>query len=144
MPCKRVVTGKWNGFGGKVEAGETVLQGALRELDEEACIKGKDAKQTGRLLFEFKDDPVIMDVRVFRVTSFEGTPTETEEMRPNSFKVSDIPYDSMVRTGCTVFHMLENASLAQSTAPWAASSTEIVQNWGLGRLSSLESTTNGM
>jgi ADP-ribose pyrophosphatase YjhB (NUDIX family) len=27
--------GKWNGPGGKLEAGESVIQGALRELEEE-------------------------------------------------------------------------------------------------------------
>lgn len=30
--------GKWNGFGGKVSEGETIFQGALRELKEEASI----------------------------------------------------------------------------------------------------------
>jgi 8-oxo-dGTP pyrophosphatase MutT (NUDIX family) len=27
--------GKWNGAGGKLHKGETILQGALRELEEE-------------------------------------------------------------------------------------------------------------
>jgi len=30
--------GKWNGFGGKVEPGETVEDGAMRELHEEAGL----------------------------------------------------------------------------------------------------------
>ena len=32
--------GKWNGFGGKVENGETVFDGAMRELQEECSIPG--------------------------------------------------------------------------------------------------------
>ena len=34
-------TGKWNGFGGKVEAGESNEQAALRELKEESSIIAK-------------------------------------------------------------------------------------------------------
>lgn len=30
--------GKWNGFGGKVEQGETMVESAVRELKEEAGI----------------------------------------------------------------------------------------------------------
>ena len=32
-------SGRWNGFGGKVEEGETIEQATLRELDEEVGIK---------------------------------------------------------------------------------------------------------
>jgi len=31
--------GNYNGFGGKVEKGESVREGAIRELEEECCIK---------------------------------------------------------------------------------------------------------
>ena len=30
--------GLWNGFGGKVNEGETILEGAIRELNEEALL----------------------------------------------------------------------------------------------------------
>jgi len=30
--------GRWNGFGGKVEKGESVAEGAARELLEESCL----------------------------------------------------------------------------------------------------------
>jgi 8-oxo-dGTP pyrophosphatase MutT (NUDIX family) len=88
---------RYNGFGGKVESSDaSVLDAALRELSEEACIHGTDAKLHARILFEFEDDPTILDVRVFRVTEYTGVPEETEEMAPRWFKVEDIPYDRMV------------------------------------------------
>ena len=36
--------GKWNGFGGKVEAGETVVEAAAREVTEECgySVKTED------------------------------------------------------------------------------------------------------
>ena len=36
--------GKWNGFGGKVEPGETVVEAAAREVREECgyCVKTED------------------------------------------------------------------------------------------------------
>ena len=39
MKKKGFGVGKWNGFGGKVELGESIAQGAHRELTEEAGIK---------------------------------------------------------------------------------------------------------
>jgi len=91
------LAGKLNGFGGKVEAGESVLEGALRELEEEAEIQAKDARPRGRLLFEFEGDETILDVRVFSATEFDGTPTETEEMTAEWHSAKAMPYDEMVR-----------------------------------------------
>jgi len=31
--------GKWNGFGGKIEVGETPRAAAIREMKEEACVE---------------------------------------------------------------------------------------------------------
>ena len=43
--------GKWNGFGGKLKVGETVVQCALRELEEESGLIGKekDLQWVGRI-----------------------------------------------------------------------------------------------
>ncbi|XP_030842061.1 7,8-dihydro-8-oxoguanine triphosphatase-like [Strongylocentrotus purpuratus] len=87
--------GRWSGFGGKVQPGETILEAAERELLEESCVKAPDIKHIGRIDFEFVGEPQIMEVHYFKATVFEGEPAETEEMRPQWFDIDSIPYDRM-------------------------------------------------
>jgi 8-oxo-dGTP diphosphatase / 2-hydroxy-dATP diphosphatase len=87
--------GRWNGFGGKVQRGERVEEAARRELWEEARIRPLGIRQHGTLDFSFAYDPVPLRVHVFRVTSFSGEASETEEMKPQWFPVTRIPYDTM-------------------------------------------------
>jgi len=87
--------GRWNGFGGKVLSGETIEAAARRELTEEAGIAAEDLRKTGVLTFRFVQEPELLDVHVFRVTAFSGTPSETDEMRPKWFTLVHIPYRKM-------------------------------------------------
>ncbi|XP_069125700.1 oxidized purine nucleoside triphosphate hydrolase-like [Argopecten irradians] len=87
--------GRWNGFGGKVEPGETIKAAARRELLEESCVVCDDLKEVGLLKFEFKDEPQILEVHVFTSDNFEGEPKETEEMRPKWFDEKSIPFEQM-------------------------------------------------
>ncbi|KAK9727364.1 hypothetical protein K7432_001897 [Basidiobolus ranarum] len=87
--------GKWNGFGGKVELGETIEQGALRELEEEAGITATGLYKAGLMWFKFAGDPVILEVHVFCAHSYEGDIIETEEMKPQWYDIKNIPFDSM-------------------------------------------------
>ncbi|KAJ2445111.1 hypothetical protein GGF42_006104 [Coemansia sp. RSA 2424] len=86
---------KLNGFGGKVEAKETIAKGAARELAEESGLEAKSMKQCGLLLFYFENDPVAMEVHVFLVHEYEGIVTETDEMRPEWFGIHAMPFKSM-------------------------------------------------
>ncbi|HRY36822.1 MAG TPA: 8-oxo-dGTP diphosphatase [Candidatus Magasanikbacteria bacterium] len=87
---------KWNGFGGKIQDGETIEQAAVRELQEEAGITPLKMEQFGLLNFKFQDGASEeMEVAVFSVTDFDGIPTESEEMRPAWFLKSEIPYEKM-------------------------------------------------
>ena len=86
---------KWNGFGGKIQEGETIEQAAIRELHEEAGIKPLKMELFGKLNFKFLDTENEMDVTVFSVTDFDGIPSESEEMRPQWFLKSEIPYEKM-------------------------------------------------
>ncbi len=87
--------GRWNGFGGKVEAGELAEQAAARELEEEAGIKALILKKRGVLDFEFKGQAELLEVHIFSASEFEGELLESDEMKPQWFDFNDIPYDKM-------------------------------------------------
>lgn len=91
--------GKWNGAGGKVEAGETIEAAACRELHEETGVVVAESalEKVGLLHFVFEGKPDWnQDVNVFLVRDYSGPDAvETEEMRPQWFKISEIPYDDM-------------------------------------------------
>ena len=87
--------GRWNGFGGKVEDKETIREAAIRELKEESGIEAKEIEEVGVLDFEFKSDPKILQVHVFRVVNFSQEPVETEEMKPQWFNIDNIPFNCM-------------------------------------------------
>mmetsp|Transcript_30257 Transcript_30257/g.39911 ORF Transcript_30257/g.39911 Transcript_30257/m.39911 type:complete len:237 (-) Transcript_30257:235-945(-) len=87
--------GKWNGFGGKVEPGETVSEAAARELAEESGVTALRMEKKGRLIFHVDTYPAIMRVHVFEATEYTGEPRESEEMRPQWFYEDELPFQSM-------------------------------------------------
>jgi len=88
-------TGRWNGYGGKVEAGETVPEAARREMKEESGVELVDFEKVGVLDFEFVGKSEILEVNIFKSTKFIGEPTQTEEMNPQWFKIDDLPFSKM-------------------------------------------------
>ena len=86
--------GKINGPGGKIDPGETPLQCAVREVQEELHITVKDPIKMGELFFDMSTMPNIY-CHVFIGTEFEGTPTATDEAIPRWTKISEIPFDQM-------------------------------------------------
>lgn len=87
--------GRWNGFGGKVDDNETIEQAAKREVFEEAGITVEQLEKMGVIDFEFRGNPEILEVHIFKAQEFEGTPTESEEMKPQWFFVDEIPFATM-------------------------------------------------
>jgi len=87
--------GRWNGFGGKLKEGETIEEALKRETKEEAGVEINNFDKVGIIEFEFKGDPDILEVHIFRVSDFGGEPAESEEMRPQWFNQDKLPFDSM-------------------------------------------------
>ncbi|ELT93923.1 hypothetical protein CAPTEDRAFT_47512, partial [Capitella teleta] len=87
--------GRWNGFGGKVEKGETISEAAKREMQEECGLIVDDFKKVGLLMFEFVGDPQLLEVHVFHSETFRGKCIETEEMRPMWYPLDGVPFDQM-------------------------------------------------
>ena len=87
--------GRWNGFGGKINDGETIEEAAKREIQEEAGIKVDSLDKIGIINFEFKGNPEILEVHIFKSNSFWGEPIESEEMKPQWFHIDEIPFEEM-------------------------------------------------
>lgn len=87
--------GKWNGVGGKPNLGESIEETAVREAEEEIGVTPLNPKKVALFKYHFPHDNFGMQVWVFTATEWKGEPTESEEMNPKWFKLSDIPYDQM-------------------------------------------------
>ncbi|KAI8986662.1 NUDIX hydrolase domain-like protein [Trametes punicea] len=80
--------GLWNGFGGKVDPGETAAQAAVRELEEEAGITAP-LKHCGTLFFVVEGVDTAFNINIFSAYEYEGTITESDEMRPEWFAIQE-------------------------------------------------------
>lgn len=98
MKKVRFGRGKYNGFGGKVEPGETIVHAAARELDEEAGVHVDvdELAPVGHLTFLFPHRREWEQVvHVYAAHTWQGIPIESDEMAPRWFRVGQIPYDEM-------------------------------------------------
>lgn len=87
--------GKWNGFGGKIKKGESVEQAVRRELQEEAGVDVDKIERVGIIDFEYKKNPGVDEVHIFKGLNIKGEPQESEEMKPQWFHVDEIPFKEM-------------------------------------------------
>lgn len=71
--------GKWNGLGGKFEAGETPEECAAREIEEESGLKIKNPKLNGFISFPNFDGKNDWNVFVFTIKEFEGELIDSPE-----------------------------------------------------------------
>ena len=86
--------GKVNAPGGHIEDGETKVEAAIRETEEEVGLTPFDLIEVGTLYFQFTNG-LKMEGTVFLSRDFEGTMVETDEADPFWISIADIPYDKM-------------------------------------------------
>jgi 8-oxo-dGTP pyrophosphatase MutT (NUDIX family) len=84
--------GKYNGFGGKPLNNETIKDAAIREAMEESGLIVTECNKVGVIDF---GESYLLSMHVYVATKWSGEPKETDEMQPEWFPLSDIPYDNM-------------------------------------------------
>lgn len=91
--------GRWNGAGGKPQEEESLEQAAFREVEEEIGVKILFTKKV--CIFDFffpkapEDKNWNQQVHVFLVDKWEGEPVESDEMKPQWFKKTELPFNEM-------------------------------------------------
>ena len=86
--------GKINAPGGKIEPGESALQSAIREAQEEVGVTPYSLEERGELHFQFTDG-YSLHCTVFLARGCHGSPIETSEALPIWTPVNAIPYHEM-------------------------------------------------
>jgi 8-oxo-dGTP diphosphatase len=90
--------GKWNGVGGKVEAGESITAAAVREIKEEVGVDvlESDLESFGANTFVYKGSPDWDQVvHLFIVKKWKGEPAESDEVIPGWFSQNNLPFENM-------------------------------------------------
>ncbi|MBA8815290.1 8-oxo-dGTP diphosphatase [Microbacterium halimionae] len=90
--------GRVVGIGGKIERGETVVEGAVREVQEETelLVEASDLVAVGVLDYLFPSQPTWSQrSHVFTCTVWDGEPVETEEIVPRWYSIDNVPFDRM-------------------------------------------------
>ncbi|MGC1480322.1 MAG: 8-oxo-dGTP diphosphatase [Chthoniobacterales bacterium] len=86
--------GKINGPGGRLEPGETPLEAAVRETQEEVGVTPLGVALRGELFFQFVDG-YALECSVFTANDCEGDLIETDEAKPIWTRVAEIPFGEM-------------------------------------------------
>jgi len=86
--------GLYNAPGGRLEPGETPMETAVRETEEEVGITPQGLHEAGRLDFCFVDG-YSLQCHVFTASDYTGALTETDEATPFWCKETEIPYGNM-------------------------------------------------
>jgi 8-oxo-dGTP diphosphatase len=86
--------GKINGPGGRLEPGETPVEGVIREIREEVGVVPSGLAKRGELHFQFLDGYSLF-CTLFSASGCEGDLCETDEADPFWADIQAIPYEGM-------------------------------------------------
>lgn len=95
MGMKKVRLGKgyYNGFGGKLDPGETLEECIKREVKEESDLDLLSLEKRGVMTFELVDS--LAEVYIFEGLKWSGDPIETDEMSPIWLDLNNLPFERM-------------------------------------------------
>jgi 8-oxo-dGTP diphosphatase len=122
-PAGKHMAGRWELPGGKLDPGETAIEGLRRELAEELGVALRDARPLIRLRHDYADRRVCLDV--WRVTDFDGTPRGLDGQALAWVAPDDLPARDILEADLPVVTALRLPSLATLAAGVAGLETAV-------------------
>jgi len=92
---KKINAGLWNGLGGHIERGETIISSAQRELNEEAGIWCEKPIMCGTIMIDVREDEGIL-LFVFGGKVKETSVIDSSEGKLHWFPVEKLPIEDVV------------------------------------------------
>ena len=86
--------GKISAPGGRIEAGESPEDAAIRETREEVCVVPSAPRRRGHLRFQFTDG-YALECHVLSSDACDGEARETDEAIPRWTPLDALPFDAM-------------------------------------------------
>ncbi len=144
MKTKKIGAGCWNGYGGGIKENESLIQTAIRELEEETGRKNKGKKGETYITASPKnlEKVAIMDfhntktdgttfvckVHFFLVKKWRGKPVNTEEMIDHTFfDIHDLPLSRMMLADKKYFHLILGGKKIIGTAKYGPFQKELLE-----------------
>lgn len=131
--------GKVNGPGGRIEPGESALEAAIRETQEELHVTPVNPVLHGELLFQFVDG-YALHCSVYRAEDCLGEAVETPEAIPLWTPIDQIPWREMwaddekwlpgliEKKFFRGFFLFEGDSMLNHDVKWFTSEKELLSN----------------
>jgi hypothetical protein len=97
---RKIGVGLWNGYGGKQEPGQTIVECTVDEIfvetDGAVIVEPADLVYVANIEF-YNACRSVFDVHIFLAWKFRGTPRKSKEMGdPQLFPFAEIPYHEMM------------------------------------------------
>lgn len=102
IKTRKIGVGLFNGYGGKVDEGDTMTESAAKELEKESGLSCRPEDFVKVAVVDFyihKDDGriVLNQCDIFLISKFEGTAEKTVEMEnPTWFPINELPLGKMM------------------------------------------------
>jgi 8-oxo-dGTP pyrophosphatase MutT (NUDIX family) len=84
-----------NGYGGKINSGESVEEALIREVLEESGLRPVSFEKSGILFYNDSSKQTVTELHIFLVTKFEGNLIESDEMIPLWVDINRLPFSKM-------------------------------------------------